>query len=33
MPLGGSGLSFLLMPLMDQYFRTHFNVLQAKHNH
>jgi hypothetical protein len=33
MPLGGPELSCPLMPLADQYFYTHFNVLQAKHKH
>jgi hypothetical protein len=32
-PLGGPTLSCALMPLVDQYFHTHFNVLQAKHKH
>jgi hypothetical protein len=31
MLLGGPALSCPLMPLADQYFCTHFNVLQAKH--
>jgi hypothetical protein len=31
MPLRGPALLYPLMPLVDQYFRTHFNVLQAKH--
>jgi hypothetical protein len=30
-PLGGPALACPLMPQADQYFRTHFNVLQAKH--
>jgi hypothetical protein len=30
MPLRGPALSYPLMPLADYYFRTHFNVLQAK---
>jgi hypothetical protein len=31
MLLGGPPLLCPLKPLVDQYFHTHFNVLQAKH--
>jgi hypothetical protein len=24
-------LAYPIMPIMDQYFRTHFNILQVKH--
>jgi hypothetical protein len=33
MPLGGPKLLRPLMPLVYQYSRTHFNVLQAKQKH
>jgi hypothetical protein len=33
MPFGGQALSCPLMPLANQYFRIHFNVLQTKHKH
>jgi hypothetical protein len=33
MALRGPTILFPLMPLVDQYFHTYFNVLQAKHKY